>query len=209
MILLLQYLSYKKVQKIDNKISLSIKQANKFSEILEEIYELSINSNFDFRERVFNLLLDFSYNLLEPDFLIFYLYDKDKNSFKPIDYRSKIKADFFMEMSNIDDVLYDCMGNSNLEIFSKYEKKNKEIFPLMNYFDASVIIKPILIEGEIYGVMVFYADYNSVYLNILRVIIDYVSNCLRNVKLYRDVKMMSVDTIKTLAKSSGRVVLRF
>ncbi|MCP4481955.1 MAG: HD domain-containing protein [bacterium] len=199
LLFLLQYFLYKKVKKVDKKIYTSIVQTAKFSAILKEINELSITDNFDFNDRIFDFLLDFSYNMLNPAFLIFYTYDKDKKAFNPLGYRTRVKSEFFLDLSEIDDVLSSCLESNGMEVFSKYEPKNCEIFPLINYFDSSVITKAIMLEGEPCGVMVFYADYDKIHLNILDIIVSYMESSLRKLEIESNINSILLDTLQALA----------
>ena len=202
-ILLLEYISYKKLQKFDKKIEESVNQVTGFSEVLSEIYNLSMQSDADFKKKIYSLLLDFTNNLLEPNFLIFYSYNPKTKLFSAFDYRHKYnKIDFALDLHLQNDFLnLNEYGFENkIEVFPKTNKDNKEKFPLINYFDSSLLITTIEIDNEPIGALFLYCNASKAYLNILKVILHYVVISLKNIKLYKDIKMMSVDTIKTLGK---------
>jgi HD-GYP domain-containing protein (c-di-GMP phosphodiesterase class II) len=151
------------------------------------------------------LLLDFVNDLLEPNFLVFYAYDSKTKSFAIFDYRHrhKKKIDFALDVHFKNDFSYleEYLFENKIEVFTKEDLKNKEKFPLINYFDSSLFVTSIEIDNEPIGALFLYSNANKAYLNILKVMLHYVGTSLRNIKLYKDIKMMSVDTIKTLSQA--------
>ena len=203
-ILFLQYLSYKKLQKVENKIEKSVKEITNFSVVLEEVYNSSICSDVDFKHKIFNLSLDFGFSLLEPDFLALYVYDSKTNKFCLFDHRllDNANTEFILETQSKSELfLKDYLFKNKTEIFPKEEESNKDKFLLMNYFDSSLIVNPIKIDAETQAILVLYTDYNSINLNILKVIVDYVISSVKNIKLYKNLSSMSIDTIKTLGRA--------
>ena len=196
LILLIEYISYKRLQKFDKKIEESVNQVTSFSEVLTEIYNLSVHSETDFKHKIYSLLLDFTNNLLEPNFLVFYIYDPKTKLFSAFDYRHKYKKiDFALDLHLKNDFLdlEEYRFKNKIEVFQKENKKNTEKFPLITYFDCSLLISTVEIDQEPIGALLLYCNANKAYLNILKVILHYVGTSLKNIKLYKDIQMMSVD----------------